>query len=81
MKPKDIVDAYFEEIEILQDDGSTIKRLRCKGCVSGDEKSKSRTYSTGQVNGNQNLALHVKNKHPDYLAKVEQHKSGNIFLI
>ena len=79
---KDIVSAYFEEVEVELEDGTISKRLCCKGCRT-DEEVGHKMYNPKQSNGNQNLANHVKAKHADYFDKVQSIKSGksksNIF--
>jgi len=75
---KDIVKAYFKEVLKVDPDGTSVRRLICKGCnpTDGDDISNRKLYNPLQANGNQNLALHVKSKHPDYIQKVIDHKAG-----
>jgi len=74
---KDIVKAYFKEVLKVDPDGTSVRRLICNP-TDGDDISNRKLYNPLQANGNQNLALHVKSKHPDYIQKVIDHKAGTL---
>lgn len=77
IKNKEIVLAYFEEVEVELVDGTQMRKYRCKGCQAGeDNEAGQKLYNMRQGNGNQNLANHVKKAHTDYAEHVVRLRSG-----